>query len=67
MNFAMTYGTASLVTKLAPASLPVADGFVSFAIDWEFEGHQLLAILKQCGANAATLKKLKQIGWLHHG
>jgi hypothetical protein len=57
---------ASLVTKLAPASLPVADGFVSFAIDWEFEGHQLLAILKQCGANAATMKKLKQIGWLNH-
>jgi hypothetical protein len=56
---------AFLVTKLAPGPLPIADGFVSFAIDWEFEGHQLLAILKQCGATAATLKKLKRIGWLN--
>lgn len=57
---------ASLVTKLAPGSLPTSDGFVSFAIDWEFEGHELLAILKQCGATAATLKRLKEIGWLSH-
>lgn len=56
---------ASIVTKLAPESLPVADGFVSFAIDWEFEGHELTAILKQCGATAATLKRLKKIGWLN--
>jgi hypothetical protein len=57
---------AFLFTKLAPESLPVADGFVSFAIDWEFEGHDLLTILKQCGATPATLKKLKKIGWLNH-
>jgi hypothetical protein len=55
---------ALLITKLAPESLPVADGFVSFAIDAEFEGHKLLPILKQCGATAATLKRLKKIGWL---
>ena len=55
---------AFLVTKLAPQSLPTSDGFLAFAIDWEFEGHELLAILKQCGATVATLKKLKKIGWL---
>jgi hypothetical protein len=55
---------ASLVTKLAPESIPTADGFIAFAIDWEFEGHELLAVLKQCGATAATLKRLKEIGWL---
>jgi len=55
---------AFLVTKLAPESFPTADGFLAFAIDWEFEGHELPAILKQCGATAATLKKLKKIGWL---
>ena len=58
---------ATLVTKLAPRSVPSADGFVSFAIDWEFEGHELLAILKQCGATAANLKQLKKIGWLSQG
>ncbi len=55
---------ASLVTKLAPESIPTCDGFIAFAIDWEFEGHELLAVLKQCGATAATLKRLKEIGWL---
>jgi hypothetical protein len=55
---------ASLVTKLAPESLQTAEGFVSFAIDWEFEGHELLSILKQCGATTATLKRLREIGWL---
>jgi hypothetical protein len=55
---------ALMVTKLAPGSLPIADGFIAFAIDWEGEGHELLAILKQCGASAATLKKLRRIGWL---
>lgn len=55
---------ALLVTKLAPESMPVADGFVAFAIDSEFEGHKLVAILKQCGATTATLKRLTEIGWL---
>jgi hypothetical protein len=55
---------ASLVTKLAPETIPTCDGFIAFAIDWEFEGHELLAVLKQCGATAATLKRLKEIGWL---
>jgi hypothetical protein len=55
---------ALTVTKCAPALLTTTDGFVAFAIDWEFEGHELPAILKQCGASAATLKKLKSIGWL---
>jgi hypothetical protein len=58
---------ALLVTKLAPEAMPVADGFVAFAIDSEFEGHKLVAILKQCGATAATLKRLKTVGWLDNG
>jgi len=58
---------AYLVTQRASESLPIADGFVAFAIDWEFEGHNLNAILKQCGATTATLKRLKKIGWLSHG
>jgi hypothetical protein len=53
-----------LVTTLAPGSLTVADGFIAFAMDGEFEGHELPAILKQCGATSATLKKLRSIGWL---
>ncbi|MDE3201142.1 MAG: hypothetical protein KGN79_09485 [Acidobacteriota bacterium] len=56
---------ASSITEHAHESLPVADGFVAFAIDWEFEGHDLPAILKQCGATAATLKRLREIGWLN--
>jgi hypothetical protein len=56
---------ALLITTLAPSSLPVSDGFIAFAIDGEFEGHDLLNILKQCGATPATLKKLKKIGWLN--
>jgi hypothetical protein len=55
---------ALLVTQRASESLPIADGFVAFAIDWEFEGHNLNAILKQCGATASTLERLKKIGWL---
>lgn len=57
---------ALLITKLTPGSLPAADGFVAFAIDWEFEGHELLAVMKQCGATAETMKRLRKIGWLSH-
>ena len=58
---------AYLVTQRASESVPTAHGFVAFAIDWEFEGHNLDAILKQCGATTATLKRLKKIGWLGQG
>jgi hypothetical protein len=60
----MLWRAASEVTKLATHSLPTADCFVVYAIDWEFEGQDLQAILKKCGASAATLKELKRIGWL---
>jgi len=56
---------ALLVFKLAPESLKIADCFIAYAIDWEFEFHDMLKILKQCGASAATLRKLKKIGCLH--
>jgi len=55
---------ALMVTRLAPDSLKVAEGFVAFAIDWEFEGQELITILKKCGATAATFRKLRSIGWL---
>jgi hypothetical protein len=55
---------ALIITKLASGSLITSDFFVAFAIDWEFEGHDLPAILKECGASAAALKKLKSMGWL---
>jgi len=55
---------ALMVTKLAPGSLNVADGFVAYAIDAEFEWGKELEILKECGATAATLKKLRKLGWL---
>lgn len=47
---------AFLVTKHASESWSVAEGFLSFAIDWEFEGHKLHSILKRCGATAASLR-----------
>jgi hypothetical protein len=55
---------ARMITHQGPDSFMVDDYFVAFAIDWEFEGQELPKILKQCGANAATLRKLKKIGWL---
>ena len=55
---------ARLITSRAPGSLATSDSFVAFAIDWEFDGHELPAILKECGASLATLEKLKAKGWL---
>jgi hypothetical protein len=52
------------ITERAPAILPTTDSFQAFAIDWEFEGQDLNAILKECGATTATLKRLRKIGWL---
>jgi hypothetical protein len=52
------------VTERAHNSLSASDCFVAFAIDWEFEGHELPTILKQCGASNQTLKKLKGMGWI---
>lgn len=55
---------ALMITRRAPESIQTGRGFVAFAIDWEFEGHDLHTILKQCGADNATLEELKTIGWL---
>jgi hypothetical protein len=60
----MVRQAARKVTERAPDFIATADSFLAFAIDWELEGHDLAAILKQCGATAATLKRLKTIGWL---
>lgn len=55
---------ALIVARRAQDSLGTAGCFVAFAIDWEFEGQNLPAILKQCGASPAAMKELKAIGWL---
>jgi hypothetical protein len=55
---------ALLVQQQLPHVLPAADCFVAFPIDWEFEGQDLHAILKECGATSEALTKLKTIGWL---
>ena len=55
---------ALLVQQQLPHVLPTADCFVAFPIDWEFEGQDLHAILKECGATSEALTKLKTIGWL---
>jgi hypothetical protein len=55
---------ALLVQQQLPQLLPTADCFVTFPIDWEFEGHDLEAILRECGATEKALAKLKSIGWL---
>ncbi|MGB6724225.1 MAG: hypothetical protein WBE72_25755 [Terracidiphilus sp.] len=55
---------ALLVAKLAPGTRMTAGCFVAYAIDWEFEGQDLRAILKECGASGETFKRLKEMGWL---
>jgi hypothetical protein len=55
---------ALLVYQQLPPILPTSDCFVAFPIDWELEGSDLEAILKDCGATKEALTKLKTIGWL---
>ena len=56
---------ARLLTKLNGAQATTANGFVAFAIDWEFEGHDLLKVLKDCGADSHALRVWRERGWLH--
>jgi len=60
----MLRNAALLVKQRLPQLLATADCFVAFPIDWEFEGQDLHAILKECGATNEALTKLKTIGWL---
>jgi len=46
---------ALLVTKPAPDFLRLAKESVALAIGWKLEEQELVAILKKCGATAATL------------
>jgi hypothetical protein len=55
---------AFLLQQRLPQLLPTVDCFVAFAMDWEFEGQDLEAILKECGASNEALTKLKSIGYL---
>jgi hypothetical protein len=55
---------ARRVTESAAKELPVVEGFVAFAIDWELEGDEIVKILKQCGAAPKRLHEWKKHGWL---
>jgi hypothetical protein len=59
----MLRAAARRVTEDAPRQVPVADGFVAFAIDWELEGDEIAKILKQCGASAERIRAWKKMGW----
>jgi hypothetical protein len=52
------------ITERAPQELRTAEHFVAFAIDWEFEGDGLAAILKACGASPDAMRALKARGWI---
>ncbi len=61
---AMLRAAASLVTRLTPESVPTAEGFLAYAIDWELEGDAFPKILKDCGADASALRIWRKRGWL---
>jgi len=54
---------ARLITKLE-GGVPVVDRFIAFAIDWEFEEHNIVKILKACGAEPEWIHAWKQSGWI---
>lgn len=60
----MLRNAARLITHDLPQLVPTSDCFVAFPIDWELEGHELEAILQECGATHEAITKLKTIGWL---
>ncbi len=60
----MLRDAAKLLTKSNAGQRVTSRGFVAFAIDWEFEGHELAKILRDCGADARTLRIWRQRGWL---
>ncbi|MBS1804372.1 MAG: hypothetical protein JST28_13480 [Acidobacteria bacterium] len=60
----MLRNAALLITQRLPRLVATADCFVAFPMDWEFEGHELELILKECGATDEAITKLKSIGWL---
>lgn len=60
----MLRNAAKLLTKLNAGLPSTAPGFVAFAIDWEFEGHDLRKVLKDCGADSEALRIWRDRGWL---
>ena len=56
--------TARLVTTGAAGNVPVAEGFVAFAIDWETDFDEFSKILTDCGADSKSLALWKERGWL---
>jgi hypothetical protein len=59
----MLRAAARRVTLEAGSALPVAKGFIAFAIDWELEGHEMAKILKECGATPQQLREWKENDW----
>ena len=55
---------ARQITARAPRELRTAAHFVAFAIDWEFEGDELPAILKACGASPDAMRAFEARGWI---
>ncbi|HEX5323806.1 MAG TPA: hypothetical protein VFW40_08475 [Capsulimonadaceae bacterium] len=55
---------AALVTERAPKELNTAPGFLAFAMDWDNDGHEVEAVLKECGASSEALELWKSTGWL---
>jgi hypothetical protein len=60
----MLRAAARRITLRAGAELPVAEGFIAFAIDWELEGDEIEKILKDCGATARQIREWKENDWL---
>ena len=55
---------ARQITERARHDLHVTPYFVAYAIDWELEGGELLAILRECGATPDGLRELQSRGWI---
>ncbi len=55
---------ARQITNRAKHELQTTDGFVAFAMDWEFEGGELQSILTACGASPETLRVFRARGWI---
>ena len=55
---------ARQITERAPQQLRTVEHFVAYAIDWEFEGDDLAAILKACGASPDAMRAMAGRGWI---
>lgn len=62
----MLIQTAKLMTKYKLNNeVAVTEDFITFPIEWEFEGGELGKILFQCGASRYSIKEWKRLGWIY--